>query len=679
MNKTFKKTLSLALAALTTLFALSACSPQEDNVPDVTATPENKVAQALIETDNFSSFDISGDTVYVASSYQSENESADPTYESKITVFDGDGVPTEEYVFDEGLAPRNLTLADDGSFYYTVPRLFEDLTEKHVVMRYQKNEKSAEQLLVLDDCTDVKKVEIVGDTLFLLGLYPRPLIQTANETYRDNGEQLMRVDLKTLEISPLVPSGVLDFSKSVSGALLIYACDDVGYYFMTYDPAEDRLSEKVYKDLGTPEGICAYDDEKFVAYSLNIASGAVIGSLSSEGMLPLFDEDTRVWGRCRISNGKFYNLANEGVWITDISSLLSKRLDSAIRIVMGEYNSHTPSASGFAVEEMIIDYDQFALTVLSLDKNYDIFLTDSRQDFAAQIRDKGAFYPLNEVEGVSEYLDACFPYIKEAATNADGDVWMLPITNEATYMIYNEAICRDAGIDFSEGMNAEEFVDLVLSEYQKGNTNYEISSDYHYYEKLLSDYIIEYGRFDTPEFRDLASLIKDKIVRNADAFWTASVFWESGDRTEESFSLEGGDGLLHLYERDMKDNARAVDTPTFTGSGKNIVSVVFLCINPYSENLDQTLAFVSAYAKNALSKRDVTNEVCENMMFADSSIYDKNRLYRDLHRIQENSVIRFAYPYEIYGTDFEDYLDDKITLDEFIKEADRKLSAYLNE
>lgn len=684
----FKKNISIALLTAFCVFTIGSCF-DGGTEPDDHETVENKVAQTLIEMDNFSSFDVSGDTVYCVGSYPSErtqtffpgteDEFTEPIYESKITVFDSSGVWAEEYAFDERLAPWNLTLANDGSFYYTVPRLFEDRTEKQVLMRYQKNEKSAEQVLVLDDCTRVKKVEILWDKLFVLGLYPRTLIQTDSETYVDSGEQLMMVDLKTLECSVVCPDGILDFTKNPDGTLLIYACDERGYYFTTYYYEGDRFTERVYKDHGMLNGICACDNVRYIAYSGNIPSGAAIGEPSSEGLIPLFGEDTRVWGRCRISNNKFYNLANEGVWITDISSALSKRLDDKIRIVMGEYMSNSPSVSGFSVEELIIDYDQFALTVLSLDNAYDIYLADSRQNFAAQIRDKGAFYPLNEIEGVSEYLDACFPYIKEAATNEDGDIWMLPITNEATCIIYNEKICREAGIDFSKEMNAEEFVDLVLSEYEKGSTNYEFMSGYYYYEKLLSDYVIEYQRFDTPEFRGLAALIKEKIVKNDDAFSMGFDISESGNRTKESFAIEAGSLLLHLYERDMKENARAVNTPTFTGSGKNIVCSTFICINPYSENLDQVLDFVSAYAKNALSKLDVTDKACENMMFTDSPIYEKNQFYQDLHRIQENGVMRFAYPYEIYGETFDDYLNDKISLEEFIKEADRKLSMYLNE
>lgn len=47
--------------------------------------------------------------------------------------------------------------------------------------------------------------------------------------------------------------------------------------------------------------------------------------------------------------------------------------------------------------------------------------------------------------------------------------------------------------------------------------------------------------------------------------------------------------------------------------------------------------------------------------------------------ILDNGSIVFNCPNDIYSTAFYDYIDDKITLDDFITEADRKLSAYLNE
>ena len=66
-------------------------------------------------------------------------------------------------------------------------------------------------------------------------------------------------------------------------------------------------------------------------------------------------------------------------------------------------------------------------------------------------------------------------------------------------------------------------------------------------------------------------------------------------------------------------------------------------------------------------------------MLADQSTYENTAFARDIYSIYQNGEIFFQIPSEIYAEDFERYCGGEITLDEFIIEADRKLSAYLNE
>lgn len=63
----------------------------------------------------------------------------------------------------------------------------------------------------------------------------------------------------------------------------------------------------------------------------------------------------------------------------------------------------------------------------------------------------------------------------------------------------------------------------------------------------------------------------------------------------------------------------------------------------------------------------------------DKSTYDEDSYTQSLYNVYENSEIAFSVPWEIYRGDFEKYVSDGIDLEEFIAEADRKLSAYLNE
>ena len=66
-------------------------------------------------------------------------------------------------------------------------------------------------------------------------------------------------------------------------------------------------------------------------------------------------------------------------------------------------------------------------------------------------------------------------------------------------------------------------------------------------------------------------------------------------------------------------------------------------------------------------------------MLADQSTYENTAFARDIYSIYRNGTTCFQIPTEIYAEDFERYCDGALTLGDFITEADRKLSAYLNE
>lgn len=65
-------------------------------------------------------------------------------------------------------------------------------------------------------------------------------------------------------------------------------------------------------------------------------------------------------------------------------------------------------------------------------------------------------------------------------------------------------------------------------------------------------------------------------------------------------------------------------------------------------------------------------------MFTDA-LSDGTQSLSDLKAIYENASVEFNVSTEIFRSDLEKYFSDELTLDEFITESDRKLSAYLNE
>ncbi len=94
--------------------------------------------------------------------------------------------------------------------------------------------------------------------------------------------------------------------------------------------------------------------------------------------------------------------------------------------------------------------------------------------------------------------------------------------------------------------------------------------------------------------------------------------------------------------------------------------------NPSSDDLNGALDYIATLAQYTKTLRDV-------FLFTDKNNYSDTAIAEDMYRIFSDGTVGFAYSEDIYRADFERYLMGSITLDEFITEADRKLSTYLNE
>ena len=116
---------------------------------------------------------------------------------------------------------------------------------------------------------------------------------------------------------------------------------------------------------------------------------------------------------------------------------------------------------------------------------------------------------------------------------------------------------------------------------------------------------------------------------------------------------------------------RACAMPCVTADDRSIATCTYLCINPTSEELEAAVDYVESLIKHL-------NDKNTSMLFSDSNDGSSECL-DDLYDIYENASVEFNVSFEIFRSDFERYLRSEISLDEFITEADRKYSAYLNE
>ena len=132
------------------------------------------------------------------------------------------------------------------------------------------------------------------------------------------------------------------------------------------------------------------------------------------------------------------------------------KTNTPIHLLVDMETTTIPFACGYQMKKQIPGLDVFALKVLAQDSDFDLFVLYSRYGISNNIKEKGSFYALNEVDGVQEYLDVCFPYLKETAMNEEGDIWMIPIALDILGLHYHKQFSADNGVDLTK-MNLMNF------------------------------------------------------------------------------------------------------------------------------------------------------------------------------------------------------------------------------
>lgn len=669
-----RKYTSVFLAAV--FFLLSCgCDRQEENVC-------NSPIEAFV-------YEQAGDPHLMAASGEIlYTLSADENYASVFSAYDMAGNRTSSAVFPD-FQPYDVKsiCADENGIYAAVSS-----GNRFSVRLIDLSSGLATTVAELEELSNIEKISVCGDQLYWLGKgrgETKPVEPFMNEEgvliyFTDTGNKMGSVDLTSGENVFSEIEFPVSFSVS-DGVVTVYAFDsEGGYYFADYaKPSAKKYTNK----LGLLTNFEFYGSGGEFAF---------VGSTDFRGTLPVSKADGES-GVARVVNNVYPFFAGDlcaseagYVWLKTADSADTwddriKRYDlngitisgNPIRLIASQYFPEQPFAAGSEIQMNQLSGEGFALTVLSLDKSYDAAMISSEQSVAHDIKEKGSFYPLNDVPGVSEYLDRCFPYIKEAVTDEDGNICMLPILVEIPLIAYNEKNCSENGIALSPEL--EPFMQAV----KRASTvsEYYDCGRYWLVETQLAGYLSDNKSFDTEEFRQIAVLLKEQCTRD--------IFRFNFDLDSALISAQSGmidwyyapiyekmlfTGLLYRSQqvRLVKDeNLRAAPMPV-SGSGKSFADCTFLCVNPYSDRLSETLGFIENTVSSMSSERN-------SCMLADPNTYENTPLALDLYSIYENGEICFQIPSEIYANDFERYCADEITLDELISEADRKLSAYLNE
>ena len=464
-------------------------------------------------------------------------------------------------------------------------------------------------------------------------------------------------------------------AEGFGNSVLIYGCnDDEGFYFRKY--TANGLSEPIHTDqLGEVKSMCAFADDGYITSAISRFNSSTVaaGNISGRGVAEIMP-NVFIFGLNRrelaANDGFCWYLDNNSKTLVRIKLSAYYKGNKTITLLCSNLSGVPPFSCGYDIQLLRPGNDEAALKILSQDRDYDICYLSSRDPISGNIRDKGSFYPLNEVPGIAEYMDGLFPYMKDACMNENGEIWCVPVSAEVLTLFYNDEKCRELGFDM-RGISMEEYFDFIDKIKANGLEKGCGYSAYWYAEAYLMKYLSENSSFDTSEFRQTAEAFAKRFpydsgalnVNYLDMNVSSAAAYEN--RTDEFISEMS---VNCPYFKNTTLRAASVPYPT----DGDAVSLIYLCVNPFSDCLDDALDYIATLAQYTKTLENV-------FLFTDKSGYSDTAVSEDMYEIFTGGMVGFAYSDDIYRADFESYLAGKITLGEFIAEADRKLSAYLNE
>ncbi|MGN0700112.1 MAG: hypothetical protein ACI4J8_03835 [Oscillospiraceae bacterium] len=487
------------------------------------------------------------------------------------------------------------------------------------------------------------------------------------QDYTSSGQlSIFRVCDGTYEKLPI--DSVTAVCAQKTGGAIIAACEDFGSYIVQYKDGEFYNKQYVENLMGSINGLTDIDGEHiiFTATTNSFDSTLCASDINRMYMAELL-AGVRVAGNGIFSAGG-YCFFTPGIDITkdtgDYAVVRIKfsdyyKYNNPINYICSPDSGTTPFGCGYVLNEMHPSNEEAALKIMSMDKDYDICYLSTGDDISYQIKKKGSFYPLNDIEGVQEYLNKCFPSIKEAFTDKNGDIWALPIHAKTQFVFSNNGetdysqMTMTKFIDYIDGLSDEELEKVHIF-------NNDLIDD------VLAEYIITHSSFDTPEFRLFAEKLKSSERLNSAK--NIGLF-AKGVNIDNLFSLRQSDMLVVLGNNE----GRVFGIPRIGSEASLMQDVTFMSINPNSEHLQDAINYITEVVKYQFENEDTF------IFREEAGKYSESPVIKPLLKLCFDTELYFTYPSELYRDDFNRYLAGGISLDSFITEADRKLKVYLNE
>lgn len=515
----------------------------------------------------------------------------------------------------------------------------------------------------------VRQMFFQDGRLYLLGSKTANTGVSSGSGYSFHDDRLIYYSLEekesyVIEIDRPVHMACLD-----NGKVMVYAYLDSGKYgILEYDPVEDVLNTKAQFDSYNIQYFAACNEGQDILYSYSVNSrGIVMSSLEDFGNKTELCPQKLIAKNPQLSckNGQVCFINYNG----DVMSFALAdvyRNSKSIRYISPGYQVDEPYGCGYRMKRQEMEEDKFVLKVLAQDRDYDLCLIDSINGSSYNLRKNGVFYPLNDVRGIEEYFEKCFPYVKEAATKEDGTIWMLPIAVYMPGLIVQEDTLKEMKVPLKRNMTWEEFTPVIA-----GMTEEQASL------KSLSQ-IVCTMLFFQQYFKHYNSVDTEVFRKNAAALQLLDSDMLLSDMREDKRYLFYYARYMYSYTNSVirevyyGPNAKVYPMPKLAAEDANTGTCIFLAVNPASDRLEDTLAFLEDWMAWQMMEEDVP------LYFKDSKP-EEGTFEADIYALYQNGEIAFAIDEDTYNDDFSEMLEGAKSIEEYIRGTEQKLKIYFGE
>ena len=546
------------------------------------------------------------------------------------------------------LSSCTSTMAVKDGVLYFAPNMYEEGKMCAVLHSYDLETGELTKLKGFPYFRRVMRIVVGEEHIFLLGTISDRVGSGDSRTYLHTGEKVMYYTPEADEVYTLEIEEPIDIGLDDEGHLVLYTHTEEGFCFSLYD-----VTRYAIKTLSKTEAykmcnmvLCGEGSE--VLYQTATRGLAVSSLTDLETESELYPEGMFWDNNLCYVNGRVACITRSGQ-VVQFSLAEVKKENRKLRYIAAGEDLSEPYGCGYEMQRIKLEEDKFALKVMALDADFDVCLVNTMHSFSHTMKENGVFYPLNDVPGVQEYLNECFPYVGDAAIGEDGAIWMLPIAVDIPGFVVGGNAQSEEGVTFQNGMTLEEY---CLEHMEKLP-----ASMMH---GLFRQYFADNTSVDTVQFREMMRLLAKHAANSID-----------GDM-EERYQYVVYEALYRAYYIEiLGDSAQVYSVPKLSADTKNVGTCVFLAVNPYSDNLDATLDYIASLVAYTMEREDAP-------LFFQNRVVEDTMYEKSLYELYQNGEISFTLDNDIYDG-YEEVLEDISKLEEYIAETERKLKIYLNE